>query len=426
MYCFDRTKFTCRFLDDQRGSVGIIFGVVSVALVLAAGTAIDYGRASAARSMLQNAADSASLVAARSIAKGETNAAKITAEARAVFRANFSTDLVGPIADDKIVVTSDMAAKKVTVNASTRIDTTLMKLADIAALDLTVSSTSLDETVNYEIALMVDVTGSMADKTTGNVTKIAKLKTSATKFLDMIMPADGSLDGRTRVAIAPFSEGVNAGAYAKAVTGGLSAKCAVEREGGYAYSDQPPTVAPLGVSAKAGCPAAAILPLTDKRSSLDATIKSLSATGTTAGHIGTAWARYLLSDKWGYLWPSSAPVAAGTPGIKKIAILMTDGIYNTSYSGGVETVTGGTNPKAITAAKAMCAAMKTEGTVVYTIGFQLDNAVAKDVLQDCASEVSNPDGTTTKLFFDASDGDKLEAAYAEIARQLLQTLRLSA
>ena len=54
--------------------------------------------------------------------------------------------------------------------------------------------------------------------------------------------------------------------------------------------------------------------------------------GGTAGHIGTAWAWYTLSPNWSSLWPSAAspsPTARRT--CDKIAILMTDGEYNTEY-----------------------------------------------------------------------------------------------
>ena len=59
--------------------------------------------------------------------------------------------------------------------------------------------------------------------------------------------------------------------------------------------------------------------------------------GTTAGQLGTAFAWYMLSPNWADIWPAdSKPAAYGTAKLRKIAVLMTDGAYNTlqarSYS----------------------------------------------------------------------------------------------
>ena len=62
----------------------------------------------------------------------------------------------------------------------------------------------------------------------------------------------------------------------------------------------------------------------------------MAASGSTAGHIGTAWGWYMISPTFSYLWPTaSQPAAYGEDHLFKIVILMTDGEFNTFYCNGV-------------------------------------------------------------------------------------------
>ena len=53
------------FRRDERGNISLLFAASLVPMIAAAGTAIDYSRASQARSQLHAAADSAALAVAR-------------------------------------------------------------------------------------------------------------------------------------------------------------------------------------------------------------------------------------------------------------------------------------------------------------------------------------------------------------------------
>ena len=50
-----------------------------------------------------------------------------------------------------------------------------------------------------------------------------------------------------------------------------------------------------------------VMPLTSDVDALKAKINGLSASGGTAGHLGTAWAWYTLSPNWASLWPTAEP-----------------------------------------------------------------------------------------------------------------------
>jgi hypothetical protein len=165
--------------------------------------------------------------------------------------------------------------------------------------------------------------------------------------------------------------------------------------------------------------------LTSDKSSLLTIVSNLKAAGGTAGHLGTAWAWYLLSPNWASLWPTSTPAPYGTETVQKIAILMTDGEYNTQYdSNGISvnqnsypTCSSAANDCSTTQARALCAAMKQKGIVIYTIGFQLGgNQTAIDTLSQCATAPTTP--MDHVKFYNVTSGVQLKQAFRDIALKL--------
>jgi len=128
-----------------------------------------------------------------------------------------------------------------------------------------------------------------------------------------------------------------------------------------------------------------------------------------------------LSPSWASLWSSDAkPEAYGTENLRKIAILMTDGEYNTQYdSNGISASEGSAaNGSSTSQARSLCAAMKKKGLTIYTVGFELagKNSESYQTLSQCSSD-------STK-FYDAKNGDQLKQAFRDIALKL-STLYLS-
>lgn len=204
--------------------------------------------------------------------------------------------------------------------------------------------------------------------------------------------------------------------------------CVTERTTN-AYTDDAPSTTPLGRNYPASgnpCINQSIIPLSSDRTALKAAVENLSASGSTAGHIGTAWAWYLLSPNFGYLFPSeSQPAAYTAANLMKFAVIMTDGAYNTPYCSGViakdaDSGSGNSsdhincnapNGSSIAQAKQVCAAMKAKGVVVYTVGFDVGtDATAIDVLTTCASDAAH-------AFFPATGSD-LKSAFHDIAQQI--------
>lgn len=164
-----------------------------------------------------------------------------------------------------------------------------------------------------------------------------------------------------------------------------------------------------------------VVPLSSDKSMLKDHIDNLEAYGATAGALGTAWAWYVLSPEWSAVWAGeSAPAsygeltttsAGGAPKLRKIAVLMSDGMYNTyrTYKGEDPNVVSNN-------AKTICSNMKAKGIEIYTVGFELDQLSsgdrtrARDVLQSC--------GTDLQHFYDAVDNEKLKISFRDIALKL--------
>jgi Flp pilus assembly protein TadG len=159
-----------------------------------------------------------------------------------------------------------------------------------------------------------------------------------------------------------------------------------------------------------------VLPLTSDKTKLNDKIDDLAAKGGTAGQVGTAWAWYALSPNWNATLSGSGASAYGTSDTRKIAILMTDGEYNTQYdANGINTeddrAGAAANGTSAVQAKALCTGMKAKGIEIYTVGFGDGiTSSAKAMLTSCATEPGK--------FYEAKDEEELRQAYRDIALKL--------
>ena len=207
--------------------------------------------------------------------------------------------------------------------------------------------------------------------------------------------------------------------------------CATERTTD-AYTDVAPSTTSLGFNYTSGgteCVNQVIQPLTTNKTTLHNLANSLTAGGSTAGHLGLAWGWYMISPNFGYLWPT-APASYSSSNLIKAVILMTDGEFNVQYCNGVmsaDSINGNDwdhincnapNGDSKTQATALCAQIKAQShTTLYTVGFDLGtDTAALDFLQSCASDPTD--------FFRADTGTDLTNAFKQIA-QNLNSLRLS-
>lgn len=156
------------------------------------------------------------------------------------------------------------------------------------------------------------------------------------------------------------------------------------------------------------CKVAPPLELTNDRRKLRRYISTLPTENYTAGHLGIAWAWYLISDRWQRIFDGdAAPASFSEPDLKKAVILMTDGSFNAR---GYRNL-GNSEAQA----RALCDNMKAKNILIYGVAFRAPVG-GQDVLRYCAS--------TPQHFHLAENRGELETAYEDIAVELSE-LRIS-
>jgi Flp pilus assembly protein TadG len=448
-----------RFAKDEAGNIAIMFGLTAVVLLTAGGLAVEVSRAMTERSSMANALDAAVLATARSISLGEITRAEAENYMNAMFAANLnvSAEEVAGYRIDNIQFNE--ATKTLSANGTRDFDTMFRFFGENNALTLRTNSAALYGTTYVEVAMTFDVTGSMKGA------RLRDLKNAATEGVTLLL-GDGESE-TVRVSSVPYAEAVNAGSLARYVfpddggantapprfgdfttmiesgqrPAGLSPSanlsgsgplakdtCATERKGDYAVMPDGPDRAMVNRDDRlSSCPTVALIPLTNDKDRLTSSIATFTAKGVTAGQIGIQWAWYMLAPEWAdYLPEGSKPrdPATSSDTVKKYAIIMTDGEFNTAFSGSNRQLPQGPQEReavrATNQALALCKAMKEDRITVFTIGFGLrDGTRAMNMLRDCAT----PQDGAIQYFYSATTGADLTAAYTEISRTI-QSLRL--
>jgi Flp pilus assembly protein TadG len=157
------------------------------------------------------------------------------------------------------------------------------------------------------------------------------------------------------------------------------------------------------------CNEATPVALTTDKDTLEDYIDSLNAGGGTAGHMGLAWGRYMLSPDWSDAFDTdSKPLAWNKPDTQKILIMMTDGAFNSTYHGNLG--------NSFNQAKAQCDdARHNDNVLIYTIAFNAPSE-GEQILDYCASG--------PEFVFNANNGQDLLDAYTAIAASI-SDLRLA-
>ncbi len=429
------------FAKDQRGSIIFVFAVMSALMMGMIGGSVDYGRWLSAKSKTLNAMDAAVLAGGRVLQlPGKTEADAVSA-AQKYYAENKSNALY---VDN---TTFSVQNNEVVGTSTSSVKTPFLGAAGIKTLPVNVTSKAIlaaggNAGSHVEIAIMLDTTGSMGGQ------KMTDLKDAAKDLIDIVVWQDQSTY-TSRVALAPFSEYVNVGtAYFGQITGETASggvdqrTCVKERHTSKRYADKSPVPGHYfeRYTGSGTCkPTSTIMPLSSDKVALKAKVDSFPTTGMTAGHLGTAWAWYLLSPKWKDIWPAASkplaynqisqpsdPNSNASPGdsdfvpkLYKIAILMTDGAYNRWYPNDHSPGNNDPDPDAnsTTQARELCTKMKDKGIIVYTVGFGISVNSEPDVtMQQCA--------TSSTHYYNASDGAALKQAFRDIAIKISE-LRLS-
>lgn len=204
-----------RMATDARGNVAMLFALSMPVLLLMIVGGVDIHRASTVRVNLQDALDAAALAAARS---PYTDAVDIQRVGLVSLRANLKAypNVTLREADTSFVLNDDNV-----VIASSKVDVKTL----VANLFLPPYGQFMDDYLpvgahsevdrsskNVEVGLVLDITGSMSGQ------RIVDLKAAASQLVDIVVQ-DVQTPFYTRMAIIPYSMGVNLGSYANGARG---------------------------------------------------------------------------------------------------------------------------------------------------------------------------------------------------------------
>jgi Flp pilus assembly protein TadG len=463
-----------RFIEDRSGNFAVITAAILTTILLSVGFGINTAQMVLTRSNLLNALDSAVTSTARDLTTGAIPEDDAEKTVKAFLFTNGGTGFASAdkISLDSLVV--DHTAKTVTATASVNISLLFPLFGAADSQKISVTSAALYSDKQVEVAMMLDLTGSMAK--TKYTDKIGDLRLAATNAVKTMLGNQNTNNPRVRVALVPYASGVNVGALVNNVYAETSSSsdlppvagskllvsktgskalplfatyksivasayphsdnCATERKDRYGNADfsadGPDTVRAdkagkqyyalvnrdngLKGSGMNACPAAKLIPLTTDENALLDSIGAFNANGYTAGAVAVQWTYYMLSPEWRSAIKNAGlgdgPADPNPEKIAKVAILMTDGQFNTAYAG----VSGNYNNQGNVSrgnAESICANMKRDGIEIFTIGFSLPSneaSEARNVLQNCSS----PDKPGIQHFFDVSTGTELDQAFQSI------------
>ena len=207
-----------RMRDDARGNVAMMFGLTLPVLILMTVGGVDIHRASTVRVNLQDALDAATLAAARSPYTANTDIQRVGLGA---LKANLKA--YPDITLDETATTFTLNSDDVVI-ASSKVDVKTL----VANIFLPPYGKFMDDYLpvgahsevnrsskNIEVALVLDITGSM------DGARIADLKSAAKDLVDLVVQPVQT-PWYSKVAIVPYSMGVNPGTYVTSVRGSIT------------------------------------------------------------------------------------------------------------------------------------------------------------------------------------------------------------
>jgi Flp pilus assembly protein TadG len=415
----------------ENGNVAVMFAIALIPAFGLVGGAIDYSRASAARTAMQAALDATALA----ISKEATSltAAQVQEKAAAYFKASFNR----PEAKNVTVKATYSQGTGSTVVVSSSGSVTPYFLGILGIDDLPIGSSAKTKwgTKRLRLALALDVTGSM-----GSNNKLTTLKIATKNLLTQLKSvAINSAD--VYVSIIPFSKDVNVGSgnhasswvrwdLWEAVNGTCSDSdyrkkssctsrghtwtpanhstwngCVMDRDQDYDTTNTAPSTgdaATLFPAEQYGACPAQLMALSNDWTALSQKVDELTANGNTNQTIGLQWAFQSLTTNS----PLAVPSKDGNYKYEDAIILLTDGLNTenrfTSSESSID--------KRMEVA---CNNVKNAGVTVYTVLVMAGNA---DLLKNCAS--------STSKYFALTSADQMIATFNTIGTELSQ-LRLA-
>lgn len=183
------------FKSDQRGSMTILALTLLSAAALLGGLAVDVMRFENRRTQMQTALDLCVL-----------NAASLRQTLNETTLFNDCVRKAGMTGTvTKLTVSKGYSSKSVSASAQETLDTLFLGTFGIDTLEVEAMSSAMERVGNVEVALVLDVSGSMAG------TRMTNLKLAAKDFVKTLLTDDE--EERVLITVVPYNGQVNLGSY---------------------------------------------------------------------------------------------------------------------------------------------------------------------------------------------------------------------
>ncbi|MBL8588188.1 MAG: pilus assembly protein [Methylobacteriaceae bacterium] len=187
---------------DRSGAVAMQFALSLAPLIFVVGSAVDYSTAVRARANLQVSVDATSLALGQ---KGmDQDNASLLPQAQAFFTAVANDPNAQIVSAQKQSLGG--SKQKICVVARSKSYNAFMQIAGYPYVDMNAESCVTSGAASFEIAVVLDTSGSM-NNGAGGATKIEALRTAAKNFVDYMYGSQMN-NAQVKIAITPFSWGV--------------------------------------------------------------------------------------------------------------------------------------------------------------------------------------------------------------------------
>lgn len=447
-----------KYIKSTAGATAMTFAIAMPVIIGSVGLSTDVAFAYLIKQRLSHALDAAAVAAAASSSDG----ADIEAKIKQFFEQNYPPEKIGTTSE----ISVSLNGSDIIVSATANYDTFFVSVLGIDNIDIYAESTVAREIIGLEVAMVLDVTGSMNTYVDG-VRNIDALKTASENFVNILFDR-AIFEDTIKIGVVPYSTAVNVGSYGLGLNPDGSAYgepfmdnpnnldfdqngfndwhgCALALDHPedtqdsdhttewdmyrhtFAYSNSNGVRSDSNLydnyyGPNYSCNKSYLLPMTSERQDIIDHVNGFYASGSTLGNLGMAWGYRLISPAE----PFTEGASYADEEWQKAVIMMTDGnnYMNPYYSAYGGYILHSVNVNELNdRLEETCTNMKAKGIKIYTVTFSYQTGTDGSGnpvynLNDSTREVYERCATEPDKYYDALGQEELIDVFETISREL--------
>lgn len=199
-----------RFAKDESGVFAVLFGLMAIVLIALGGATVDYVSLEQTRQRAQVALDAAVLALQPDIYRPGMTAEQIRLRAEAIVLERIGNTNILEARVDRVEI--DLDTGRLFLSGDFTMPTTFVSLVGVTQLQAGFNAEAVRGAVDIEVAVALDVTGSMAGQ------RIIDLRSALNNLIDAIVQDEQS-PNYSKMALIPYAQAVNSGPYAATLRG---------------------------------------------------------------------------------------------------------------------------------------------------------------------------------------------------------------